>query len=121
MTDQNAPDAAAPRIGPIEVLAFVVELVAFAALAVWGFVAWPFPSNIAVGILAPGVAIALWALFLSPRAVLRVDPFVAALVHIVIMASAAYALFDLGQPIVAAVFAVAAIVAGVLGGRRRLS
>ena len=43
-------------------LAFLCELFAFGTLAVWGFTAWPFPWNIAVGIGAPVIAILLWAL-----------------------------------------------------------
>lgn len=108
-------------IGPNDVLRFVLELFAFFTLCFWGFVAWPLPWNIVVGIGAPAIAIVLWALFRSPRAVFRIDPFGRALVEIIVMASAALAWWDLGQPIVAIVFAVVATASGILSGRKELA
>jgi len=109
------------RVGPNDVLRFVLELFAIFTLGFWGFVAWPLPWNIVVGILAPAIAIVLWALFRSPKAVLHVDPFVKALVEIVVFASAALAWWNLGQPIVAGVFAVVATVSGIVNGRKEFS
>lgn len=109
------------RIGPNDVIRFFLELFAFASLCLWGFLAWPFPWNIAMGIGAPALAIVLWALFRSPRAVFRLDPFGKALVEIVIMAAAALAWWDLGQPIVAVVFAIVATVSGIISGRKELA
>ena len=109
------------KIGPNDVLRFALELFAIFSLGFWGFVAWPLPWNIVVGILAPAIAIVLWALFRSPKAVLHVDPFVKALVEIVVFASAALAWWNLGQPIVAAVFAVIATVSGIVNGRKEFS
>ena len=109
------------KVGPNDVLRFLLELFAIFSLGFWGFVAWPRPWNIVVGILAPALAIVLWALFRSPRAVLHVDPFVKALVEIVVFASAALAWWNLGQPIVAAVFAVIATVSGIVNGRKEFS
>jgi hypothetical protein len=109
------------KVGPNDVLRFLLELFAIFSLGFWGFVAWPLPWNIVVGILAPAIAIVLWALFRSPRAVLHVDPFVKALVEIVVFASAALAWWNLGQPIVAAVFAVIATVSGIVNGRKEFS
>lgn len=109
------------KVGPNDVLRFVLELFAIFSLGFWGFVAWPLPWNIVVGILAPAIAIVLWALFRSPKAVLHVDPFVKAVVEIVVMGSAALAWWDLGQPIVAAVFAVVATASGIVSGRKEFS
>lgn len=109
------------KVGPNDVLRFVLELFAVFSLGFWGFVAWPLPWNIVVGILAPAIAIVLWALFRSPKAVLHVDAFVKALVEIVVFASAALAWWNLGQPIVAIVFAVVATVSGVVNGRKEFS
>nr|WP_235500470.1 YrdB family protein [Leifsonia sp. Root227] len=109
------------KVGPNDVLRFLLELFAIFSLGFWGFVAWPLPWNIVVGILAPAIAIVLWALFRSPRAVLHVDPFVKALVEIVVFASAALAWWNLGQPIVAAVFAVIATASGIVNGRKEFS
>lgn len=110
-----------PRIGPNDVLRFVLELFAVVSLGIWGFLAWPLPWNIVFGIAAPVLAILLWALFRSPRAVLHVDAFVKALVEVLVMGAAAFAWWDLGQPIVALVFAVVATVSGVVNGRREFS
>lgn len=116
------PEPHAPiKIGPNDVLRFVLELFAIVSLGIWGFLAWPLPWNIVVGIGAPVLAILLWALFRSPKAVLHVDPFVKAIVEIVVMGSAAFAWWSLGQPVVALVFAVVATVSGAINGRREFA
>ncbi|WP_314149543.1 YrdB family protein [uncultured Leifsonia sp.] len=118
----SAQDQQTPfRIGPNDILRFVLELFAIVSLGIWGFVVWPLPWNIVIGIGAPVIAILLWALFRSPKAVLRVDPFVKAIVEIVVMGAAAFAWWDLGQPIVAVVFAVIATVSGIINGRREFA
>ncbi|WP_022900803.1 YrdB family protein [Humibacter albus] len=104
-----------------DVLRFLIELFAFVSLAVWGFIAWPLPWNIVVGIGAPLFAIVLWALFRSPRAVIRIDTFGKAIVEIIVMTAAAFAWWDLGQPIVAVVFAVVALASGIISGRKELA
>lgn len=104
-----------------DVLRFLLELFAIVSPGVWGFVAWPLAWNILVGIGAPALAILLWALFRSPRAVLHVDAFVKAIVELVVMGSAAFAWWSLGQPIVALVFAGVATVSGVINGRREFA
>lgn len=117
-----APEQHAPvKVGVNDVIRFVLELFAIVSLGIWGFVAWPLPWNIVVGIGAPVLAILLWALFRSPKAVLHVDAFVKALVEIVVMGCAAFAWWSLGQPIVALVFAVVATVSGVINGRREFA
>jgi hypothetical protein len=104
-----------------DVLRFLLEIFAIVSLGIWGFVAWSLPWNIVVGIGAPALAILLWALFRSPKAVLHVDAFVKAVVELVVMGSAAFAWWSLGQPIVALVFAVVATVSGVINGRREIA
>lgn len=111
-----------PAIGANDILRFVLELFAFVSLGIWGFLAWPLPwPGILVGILAPAFAILVWALFRSPKAVFRLDPFGKAIVEIFVFGAAALAWWDLGQPIVAGVFAAVATVSGILSGRRELS
>lgn len=104
-------------VGPNDLLRLVLELFAIVSLGSWGFLVWPLPWNIAIGLGAPVLAILLWALFRSPRAVLRVDPFAKALVELVVMGAVAFAWLGLGQPIVAAAFALIATVSGVINGR----
>ncbi|MEF2976179.1 YrdB family protein [Subtercola sp. YIM 133946] len=106
------------RIGPNDVLRFLLELFAFFSLGLWGFVSWPPLLNFVFGIGAPLFAIVLWGLFRSPRAVITLDPFGKALVEIVIMGSAALSWLVMGQPIVAIVFGVVAVISGVISGRK---
>ena len=114
------PGTRAP-LSAVDVLAFVCEIFAFTTLAIWGFAMWPFPWNIVVGIGAPVVAILVWALFVSPRAVLAVHPFVRAVVELLVYVSATLAWWSMGLTWVGLVFAVVAVTAGVLAGRRRLA
>lgn len=110
------------KLGPNDVLRFVLELFAFVSLGIWGFAAWPLPwPGVLIGIAAPAFAILIWALFRSPKAVFRLDPFGKAIVEIAVMGAAALALWDLGWPIVAGIFAVLATVSGIISGRKELS
>lgn len=114
------PGMRAPLSG-VDILAFVCEIFAFVTLAIWGFAMWPFPWNVVVGIGAPVAAIFVWALFVSPRAVLDVHPFVRAAVELLVYVSATAAWWSMGLTWVGLGFAVVAVVAGVLAGRRRLA
>ena len=110
------------KLGPNDVLRFVLELFAFVSLGIWGFAAWPLPwPGVLIGIAAPAFAILIWALFRSPKAVFRLDPFGKAIVEIAVMGAAALAWWDLGWPIVAGIFAVLATVSGIISGRKELS
>ncbi|PPI05702.1 4-amino-4-deoxy-L-arabinose transferase [Rathayibacter sp. AY1D2] len=108
------------RIGLNAILRFLLELVALATFALWGFASWDLPWNIVLGIGAPVVAALVWALFLSPRAVLAIDIYGRSLIELLVMGAAALAWLDLGQPVVAIVFGVLAVVSGVIAGRRSL-
>jgi hypothetical protein len=112
------PGTRAPLSG-IDILAFVCELFAFASLAFWGFVFWAFPWNIVVGIGAPVIAILVWALFVSPRAVFAVHPFIRALVELLVYVSATMAWWSMGQPWIGLIFGIVAVTVGVIAGRRR--
>ncbi|MET0298086.1 MAG: YrdB family protein [Microbacterium sp.] len=117
---EPAPGMRAP-LTAIDVLAFVCELFAFGTLAFWGFAFWPFPWNIVFGIGAPVVAILVWALFVSPRAVLAVHPFVRAVVELLVYAAATIAWWSMGFLWVGLVFGVVAVTVGLFAGRRRFS
>ncbi|WP_243062544.1 YrdB family protein [Humibacter sp. RRB41] len=120
MSAQNTEHARV-QIGFWDVLRFLIELFAFVTLAIWGFIAWPFPWNIVVGIAAPALAIVLWALFRSPKAVIHIDTFGKAIVEIIVMTAAAFAWWDLGQPFVAVPFAIIALLSGIVTGRKELA
>ncbi len=110
------------KIGPNDILRFFLELFAFASLGIWGFLAFPLPwPGVLIGIGAPLLAILVWALFVSPKAVFRIDVFGKALVEIAVFSAAAIGWWMLGQPVVAIVFAVVAAVSGILNGRKQLS
>lgn len=108
-------------VSPLDIVRLLVELALVFSLGFWGFVAWDFPVNIAVGILAPALAILVWALFLSPRAVFSVHPFIRAVIELLLYVSATLAWWELGQVWIGIAFAVVATVSGLLNGRRRFS
>jgi Protein of unknown function (DUF2568) len=117
---EPAPGMTSP-LSAVDIVAFVCELFAFASLAIWGFAMWPFPWNIVVGIGAPVVAILVWALFVSPRAVLAVHPFVRAIAELLVYVSATIAWWSMGLTWVGLVFGVLAVTVGVISGRRRFA
>ena len=117
---EPAPGTRAPLSG-LDILAFLCGLFAFATLAFWGFAFWAFPWNIAVGIAAPVVAILIWALFVSPRAVFAVHPFVRAIVELLVYVSATIAWWSMGAAWIGLVFGVVAVTVGVIAGRRRIA
>jgi hypothetical protein len=106
------------RLGFNDFLRFFLELFAFFSFAFWGFVAWPFPWNVAFGIATPIFAIVVWALFRSPKAVIRLDAFGKGLIEIVVMGSAALTWLMLGQPYIALIFGIIAAISGVIAGRK---
>ncbi|WP_248305628.1 YrdB family protein [Agromyces sp. H66] len=120
--NEAAPNESMPKIGPNDVLRFLLELFAFVSLGIWGFAAFPLPwPGVLVGIGAPALAILLWGLFVSPKAVFRIDVFGKALVEIAVFSAAAIGWWMLGQPVVAVVFAVVAAVSGIINGRKQLA
>ncbi|MDH6237927.1 YrdB family protein [Cryobacterium sp. CG_9.6] len=113
---------AQPTAGPNDILRLVLELFAFVTLGIWGFVAWPLPwPGVLIGIGAPAFAILLWALFRSPKAVFKLDPFGKAFIEICVFGAAAITWWDLGQPIITVVFAILATISGVISGRKELA
>lgn len=115
------PAGTRPALSAVDLVAFLCELFAFGTLAFWGFTAWALPWNIVAGIGAPVLAILVWALFVSPRAVFAVHPFVRALVELLVYAAATLAWWDAGNAWVGLAFAVVAVTTGLVAGRRRLA
>ena len=110
-----------PRPSGLEISSVVCGLFAFVTLGIWGFLAFPLPWNIVAGLGAPALAIVVWALFVSPRAVLAVHPFVRAIVELFVYAAATIAWWSMGQAWIGLGFAIVAVVLGALNGRRRLA
>lgn len=115
------PAGMRPRVSALDLLRFLTELVGVGTLALWGFATWPFPWNIVVGIGAPLLAILVWALFVSPRAVVRVHPFIRAFVELLVFASASVAWWLMDAPWVGLAYGVVAVTVGVFAGRKSLS
>jgi hypothetical protein len=116
----TVPGVNRPNITPLDIIRTVVLIVALASLALWGFAMWEFPWNLVFGIGTPLVVLLIWALFLSPRAVLRLHPFIRAAVELLIYAGVTLAWWSMGQAWAGAAFAVVAVAAGLFAGRRNL-
>ncbi|WP_372984372.1 YrdB family protein [Microbacterium sp.] len=116
----SVPGVDRPTITALDVVRSVVLIVAVGTLALWGFATWPFPYNVILGIGAPLVVILIWALFLSPRPVLRLHPFLRVVVELLIYVGVTIAWWLMDQPLIGIAFAVVAVGAGVVSGRRRI-
>lgn len=116
----SVPGVDRPNITALDVVRSIVLVVAVGSLALWGFATWPLPWNIVLGIGAPLIVILVWALFLSPRPVLRVHPFLRAAVELLIYVGVTIAWWLMDQPLIGVAFAVVAVGAGVVTGRRRI-
>ncbi len=117
---EQTPPTRSPVL-PVEIVRVVVLIAALTTLVLWGFTSWPPPWSFVIGIGAPLIAALLWAVFLSPRPVLRVHPFIRALVELLIFATVTMCWWLMGQALIGIAFAVVAVTAGLLAGRRALS
>lgn len=124
MTDSAPRSATSGRsrsaITPLEIVRAIVLVAALASLALWGFGSGELPLSLLLGIGAPLIALLVWALVLSPKPVLRVHPFIRAVVELLIYAAVTMAWWTMGQAWVGLGFAVVAVAAGLLAGRRNL-
>lgn len=123
MPDESStvPGVERPNITPLDIVRAVVLVTAIGTLALWGFASWPLPWNIVLGIGAPLVVLLVWALFLSPKPVLSLHPFLRAAVELLIYVGVTIAWWLMDQPLIGIAFAVVAVGAGVVSGRRHLS
>ncbi|GAA1532404.1 ABC-type amino acid transport system permease subunit [Microbacterium ginsengiterrae] len=116
----TVPGVNRPNITPLDIIRAVVLVAALASLVLWGFAMWEFPWNLVLGIGTPLVVLVAWALFLSPRPVLRLHPFIRAIVELVIYAGVTLAWWSMDQAWAGIAFAVVAVAAGLFAGRRDL-
>jgi hypothetical protein len=99
--------------GALLAVRFGLELAALAALAYWGFTEFDGVLAVLFGIGAPLAAAVIWGLFVSPKA--RYGSATRQAVgEAVVFGAAVIGLFDADQPVLAIVFAAAAVVDGVL-------
>jgi hypothetical protein len=95
-------------------VAFLAELAALAAFAVWGWSAGGSTGwRLALAVAAPLVAAVLWGVFAAPRAPVRV-PALTLLAKVVVFGGAVLALLATGHPWWAAVLGAAAPLSSVL-------
>ncbi len=88
-------------------LAFLLELAALAAFAVWGFGAYNNTLlNILLGIGVPLIVAVFWGLFMAPTARKRVSGVVYYVLQAIVFGLAALALWAANQPVLAIVLAV---------------
>jgi Protein of unknown function (DUF2568) len=85
-----------------EVLAFLLEIVAIAALTFWGWKA----GGVLLALALPVVAIVLWGLFAAPRARFRVPVAAQLAVKALVYGGAVVGLFATGHPVLPVIFAV---------------
>lgn len=121
MADTTTPSSGGTRATALDIVRLLVLVFALLSLALWGFLAWPVPINIVIGLVAPVAAILVWALFVSPKAVVPTHPFIRAVVELLIFASATIAWWSMGQAWIGLAFAVVAVASGVIAGRRALA
>ncbi|MFJ1545883.1 YrdB family protein [Streptomyces sp. NPDC088246] len=115
MTSEGRSTPAAPAGRPWfmanELLAFVVELVALAALARWGFVTGDgTAARLLLGLGTPAVAIVLWGMLAAPRARFRPPLAGVLLVKAVVLGGGVYAVHAVGHPVAAVFFGVVVVV-----------
>ena len=95
-------------------VAFLSELAALAALALWGWsTGGSTVSKVVLALAVPAVAGALWGVFAAPRAPVQVLA-LTVLVKVVVFGAAVLALAATGHPRLAAVLAVAAVLSSFL-------
>ncbi len=120
VTSTTQPQA--PRSTAImQVVRALFQLATIVIITVWGFVSWPLPfPGIISGVGFLVLTVVIWALFLSPKPMLRTDRFGQALVELLLLAAAVAALLFLGVfwvwPVL---FGVAGAVIGYLASARR--
>jgi hypothetical protein len=89
----------------------VAELGALVALVWWGIDAGGF--GIVLGLVLAFAVIALWAAFVAPKALRRLDDPARIVLELVIFAGATAAFLAVGQPIVAIAYAIVAVLTAV--------
>jgi Protein of unknown function (DUF2568) len=90
-------------------IAFLLELAAFAAFAYWGATTGPLSVNVILGVATPALAIAVWARWAAPRSATRLPDGQRTGLELVVFGAAAVALLAAGAPWLGAALAVVAL------------
>jgi hypothetical protein len=121
----NETTTAAPSRSTLltQLLRAICHLGAVLVITFWALTAWPLPlplPGLLTGAAALVLTVLIWALFLSPKPVLRTDRFGQALIELLLIAGAVGALLSLGANwVVAVLFGLVAAVIGYLGSTAR--
>ena len=101
----------------IQLLRAICHLGTVLIITFWALNAWPLPfPGLLAGAGALVLTVVIWALFLSPKPVLRTDRFGEALIELLLIAGAVGALLSLGANwVVAVLLGLVAAVIGYLG------
>jgi uncharacterized protein DUF2568 len=94
-----------PVVVANEVLAFLLEIIAIAALTFWGWRA----GGVLLALALPVAAIVLWALFAAPRARFPVPLAAQLAVKALVFGAATVGLFATGHAVLAVTFAVVVV------------
>ncbi len=95
-------------------LKFLLELAAFAALAVWGWQTGSLLVGLVLAVAAPAVAVVVWGLFAAPRATRRLPTRWRVPLELGVFLLSSGALAAAGHPAIAVVF-LGAVVVNALG------
>ena len=93
---------------------FVVELGGLAAAAYWGWEATSGVGQLYLAIGAPVAFIAVWGLFIAPKARVQVSKHVALAIELVLVALVAVGLASAGPPWLGIAYGAVALVSGLL-------
>ncbi|MFI1996204.1 YrdB family protein [Actinoplanes sp. NPDC020271] len=94
-----------------DLLAFLLELVALAALGYWGFKAGPgVAAKVALAVGAPLLAAIVWGLFASPKATVSLPLVGVLVVKGLVFGSATLALYAVGNRATATCFAMIVVI-----------
>ncbi|MFG3525858.1 YrdB family protein [Streptomyces sp. NPDC047917] len=105
------PHAGRPWFMANELLAFVVELAALAALARWGFATGDgVAGRLLLGVGTPVAAAVVWGMFAAPRARFRPPLVGVLLVKAVVLGGGVYAVHAVGDSVAAVCFGVVVVV-----------
>ncbi|HEX5196761.1 MAG TPA: YrdB family protein [Gaiellales bacterium] len=98
-------------------LRFVCEMAALAAVAYWGQQAAGGVAGIVLAVIAVAVVAVVWGVFLAPRRRLEVGLPARLVIELAVWVAAASALWSAGQPTLAVVLFVVAVVTGAINAR----
>lgn len=119
--NETTPVAPAKSLLLLQMVRAVCHLAIVLILTFWAVNAWPLPwPGLLAGAGALVITVLIWALFLSPRPVLRTDRFGQALIELLLIGAAVAALLALGTNwILAAVLGIAAAAVGFIASSPR--